>query len=250
MSHVEKNTTPGETMDEREWLTSNDYERMLMRCSRVSQRKKRLFYAACCRMVPDVLTQPTQFKAVDLFEQLADTTNPTTEANLTEELIELGPFGEILARPTESVVGMCLYCSCMARARREGLSGNAHRKAVLETWKDNGKPEVAELLRDTVDNPFRPLNPYVKTWNKPKTAKILIPAEGWEFLLDNKVSRLGPSAYEHRREDGSLENDRLLVLADRLEEAGCREENLLSHLRKPGKHYRGYWSLDLVCELF
>jgi hypothetical protein len=79
-------------------------------------------------------------------------------------------------------------------------------------------------------------------------------------------------------EDGRLDPDRLAVLSDALEEAGCPEaeckycygrgdgltngtdspfclkcnstgrvsNQLLTHLRSPGPHYRGMWSLDLV----
>jgi hypothetical protein len=40
--------------------------------------------------------------------------------------------------------------------------------------------------------------------------------------------------------------DHLPILADALEDAGCTEADLLSHLRSPGPHVRGCWSLDLV----
>lgn len=40
--------------------------------------------------------------------------------------------------------------------------------------------------------------------------------------------------------------DRLPVLADALEDAGCDSEPLLAHLRGPGPHVRGCWALDAV----
>ena len=43
-----------------------------------------------------------------------------------------------------------------------------------------------------------------------------------------------------------LDPDRLAVLADALEEAGCDNADLLSHLRGPGPHVRGCWALDLL----
>jgi len=46
--------------------------------------------------------------------------------------------------------------------------------------------------------------------------------------------------------EGFLDNDRLAVLADALEEAGCTEQAILDHLRSPGPHARGCWALDLV----
>jgi hypothetical protein len=40
--------------------------------------------------------------------------------------------------------------------------------------------------------------------------------------------------------------DRLPILADALEEAGCDNLDLLNHCRGPGPHVRGCWVLDLV----
>ena len=46
--------------------------------------------------------------------------------------------------------------------------------------------------------------------------------------------------------DGTLDRARLAVLSDALEEVGCTDTALLSHLRSPGPHVRGCWALDLV----
>jgi hypothetical protein len=40
--------------------------------------------------------------------------------------------------------------------------------------------------------------------------------------------------------------DRLPVLADALEEAGCTNADILDHLRGPGPHARGCWAVDLL----
>jgi hypothetical protein len=40
--------------------------------------------------------------------------------------------------------------------------------------------------------------------------------------------------------------DRLPILADALEDAGCADAELLGHLRSPGPHVRGCWAVDLV----
>jgi hypothetical protein len=40
--------------------------------------------------------------------------------------------------------------------------------------------------------------------------------------------------------------DRLPILADALEDAGCDAVELLAHLRGPGPHVRGCWAVDLV----
>jgi hypothetical protein len=91
-------------------------------------------------------------------------------------------------------------------------------------------PEYARLLRDVVGNPFRPvaLSPSWLTWN------------------DGIVVRLARAAYDERKvPEGTLDNGRLAILADALEEAGCSDADILGHLRRPGPHVRGCWLVDL-----
>jgi inactivated superfamily I helicase len=88
--------------------------------------------------------------------------------------------------------------------------------------------EQARLLREVVSNPFRPLavNP---AWQTPA------------------VLALAQAAYDNRiLPAGTLEPERLAVLADALEEAGCTNSELLDHLRSNGTHVRGCWAVDLV----
>ncbi len=40
--------------------------------------------------------------------------------------------------------------------------------------------------------------------------------------------------------------DRLPVLADALEDAGCTDAAILDHCRGPGPHVRGCWVVDLI----
>jgi hypothetical protein len=40
--------------------------------------------------------------------------------------------------------------------------------------------------------------------------------------------------------------DRLPILGDLLEEAGCDDAAILSHRRGPGPHCRGCWVVDLL----
>jgi hypothetical protein len=40
--------------------------------------------------------------------------------------------------------------------------------------------------------------------------------------------------------------DRLPILADALQDAGCDDETVLNHCRRPGGHVRGCWVVDLA----
>jgi hypothetical protein len=70
----------------------------------------------------------------------------------------------------------------------------------------------------------------------------------WLTWNDGTVGRLARAAYDGRRMPaGEMEPERLAVLADALEDAGCRDQEVLGHLRESGKvHYRGCWVLDLL----
>lgn len=98
----------------------------------------------------------------------------------------------------------------------EGIAREAHY--YLE------RKEQAVLLRDIFGNPFRPvaIDPAWLAWN------------------DGTIRRLAESIYEERR----FEN--MPILADALEDAGCRAQAILDHCRGPGPHVRGCWVVDLL----
>jgi hypothetical protein len=65
--------------------------------------------------------------------------------------------------------------------------------------------------------------------------------------LTPDVLALAQAAYDKRiLPAGTLEPDRLAILADALEEAGCDNADLLNHLRSPGPHVRGCFPLDAI----
>jgi hypothetical protein len=86
----------------------------------------------------------------------------------------------------------------------------------------------AHLLRCVFGNPFRPA-----TFDGVR----LTPAG----------LSLAAAAYDDRSlPSGELDPARLAVLSDALEEAGCDDAAILSHLRSPGPHARGCRALDLL----
>jgi hypothetical protein len=61
------------------------------------------------------------------------------------------------------------------------------------------------------------------------------------------VEALAHAAYDERLlPGGRLDPQRLAVLADALEEAGCADPDLLGHLRTALPHIRGCWVVDLL----
>jgi hypothetical protein len=58
---------------------------------------------------------------------------------------------------------------------------------------------------------------------------------------------LAQAAYDERNlPSGLLDTNRLAVLADALEDAGCTGPDILEHLRGNAPHVRGCWVLDLI----
>jgi hypothetical protein len=104
-------------------------------------------------------------------------------------------------------------------------------------WEAESEAELAaqaDLLRDVVGNPFRPV--------------AVDPAWlGWNGGI---VPRLARAVYDNQPPDtGFLDKSRLLILADALEEAGCRERYLLGHCRGDAPHARGCFLVDALLGL-
>jgi anti-anti-sigma regulatory factor len=57
---------------------------------------------------------------------------------------------------------------------------------------------------------------------------------------NSTIPKMAQAIYEARA------YDRLPILADALEEAGCSKEDLLSHCRQGGEHVEGCWLIDLL----
>lgn len=82
----------------------------------------------------------------------------------------------------------------------------------------------ADALRDIVGNPFR----------RP------ILDQSWRLWRNDTIGCLARAIYVDRG------FDRMPILGDALEEAGCERSGILSHCRAPMQHVRGCWVLDLL----
>jgi hypothetical protein len=123
-----------------------------------------------------------------------------------------------------------------ARAAARGLprvvgDDQAWRAAARAVARSSSLIEAAGLLRDIFGNPFRP---------------VLLD-RCWLAWQNGTIVKLAQAAYEVRvLSSGLLDNDRLAILADALEDAGCTDAEMLAHCREPAEHVRGCWLLDLL----
>jgi hypothetical protein len=212
---------------------------------RASERQLRLFACACCRRIERLLTDKRLLQGVEAIEQLADGYRQREELESVFGAVEqiyqehLGRYGQsrrivgapaiwtlVDWQPDQSEYGTCQPETMTANltAYEVGLGGNFNRDA--EGWRAESREHQAQchLLRDIVGNPFRPVT---------IPASVLV----WN---DCTIPRIAQGIYDERA------FNRLPILADALEDAGCDNADILKHCRQPGEHLRGCWALDLL----
>jgi hypothetical protein len=87
---------------------------------------------------------------------------------------------------------------------------------------------LCHIVRDSFANIFHRVR-FLPSWRTPM------------------VLELARAAYHHRQLPvGNLDASPLATLANALEDVGCKNIDLLRHLRDSGPHTRGCWAVDLV----
>ncbi len=74
----------------------------------------------------------------------------------------------------------------------------------------------------------------------PAPRTLCLPDPSWLAWNDGAIRKIAQTIYDARA------FDRLPLLADALEDAGCTDAAVLSHCREPGEHVRGCWVVDLL----
>ena len=234
-------------MTEAEWLICGDPRPMVEYVRvRASERKLRLFLCACARRIWHLLADEAARHTVEVAERFADHCTDFRELSLARTSVWVG--NRLEERPPGGGAAREVVRAASARAVARAAKGGA-----LHTWfaaelaarctpdqttrfksQDIRKREqvaVCALLRDLFGNPFRPIR--------------LDPV--WTAWHEGCVLRIAQAAYAERDlPAGDLASVYPSILADALEEAGCEEADLLTHLRGPGPHVRGCWAIDLL----
>jgi hypothetical protein len=89
----------------------------------------------------------------------------------------------------------------------------------------------------TAEEVYRPLRDLLREVDGPAPYRSVTADPSW---LTSAVVSLAEGIYADRA------FDRLPILADALQDAGCDNSDVLEHCRGPGPHVRGYWVVDLV----
>jgi hypothetical protein len=212
---------------EAEWLAATDPEPMLkfLRGGAISARKRRLFACWCCRLIWQRLPSAAWRHAVEVTARTVD--GRATDADRQAAVLAANPplIAEFADRGQHPRADHSL-AAAMRATYRDASHANALATAVHTASADpSTRPRQADLLRELVGNPFRrrdALDPEWLAWN------------------DGAVLMVATAAYKGR------DLSALFLVADALEDAGCTDAELLSHLREPGPHVRGCWAVDHI----
>jgi hypothetical protein len=221
-------------MTEDDWLSATDPRPMLDSLHTrggASERKLRLFTVACGRRYRVLLDCYTRDpggeegagarlcdEILDAAERQADGAGSPKQLLMLQLQLGQQPtellwtLGDILRGDTTPWGRLC-----------EDRSAPVREEAGVDL--DDLRRFLTGLLRCVFGNPFRPapsLAPAVVSWN------------------GSTVPKLAAAIY------GERAFDRLPVLADALEDAGCTDAAILGHCRMGGEHARGCWVVDLV----
>jgi hypothetical protein len=194
-----------------EWDACSDPERMLEAIGqRLTNRKLQLFGCGCARQVWDQLPEWGQ-EAVSGVEQTVDEKEAgrleAAFADVRAAILAGGPLLGLTALMFRPQFAAPLLIRLVLRGLPSAESAATSQAAIL---------------RCVAGNPFRRLRRFRPVW---RTSDVLALAAG--AYAENAF-------------------DRLPILADALQDAGCTDERMLTHLRSPGPHTRGCWALDLI----
>lgn len=182
----------------------------------VGERKLRLFAVALARRVWDRIGNEAIRRAVEVAERRAEEQADDADLHTAVSAVE-APL------PLPYRVHQIALSSAYPMASRGAMMA-AHHAACTKMRRAG----VVVVLREVFgDDEYQPTLP-------------------GSACLTDEVRDLALAAYEERvLPTGALLGERLAVLSDALEEAGCTG-SVLTHLRSPGPHVRGCWALDLI----
>lgn len=224
-------------MTEADWQWCTIPMRMLeFLGAEASDRKLRLFACACCRRFLDLLPDDRVRSSLETAERFAD--GMASLAELQEaQRVAYGAYVEFSDtdgsgqfRGWESAsLAVAGACWTEVNGRDAGLSDvvdNTLGLARAERCRSFTNPRLERRrqssdLRDLFGNPFRP-TVFEPEWITPEAAELA------------------------QTIDRDRAFDRMPILGDALEVAGCDRTPILSHCRSRLNHARGCWVVDSI----
>jgi hypothetical protein len=243
------------TVTNQEWRRCKDPMRMIEGLKDVASGRKGILYlCGCCRLVWELLYDDSSKEAVDVAERYADGLATYEELrgaeygaecptfgydfepriwrrwgvgvpNSVQNLVKMGVLTEQQLEEDEPEVDPVVKSRLMAAAAL--ADGTCSPDPFGSGWWTDSISVVDSasgewLLRCVFNKPFLPPVMFDSDWTTPT------------------VASLAEAIYSERA------FDRMPILGDALEEAGCNNVDILSHCRSDKPHIRGCWVVDLV----
>jgi len=249
-------------MTEAEWNACTDPQPMLAFLNgRISPRKQQLFAVACCLRVTDLIPTDASKECVLTTERYADSAADDAELERAVEASIAACSREPELRRQRgspwSLVDVQAI-NAVSRVHRGNGQGTEHAAAAARAWDVCIKKarageagygvEADDFSQRLQDRTFRleRAMEYAGQADVLRDLLGLLPfrsiamEQNWLAWNNGTVPKLARAIYEERS------YDRLPILADALEDAGCTNADILSHCRQPGEHCRGCWVVDLL----
>lgn len=222
-------------VSERDWATATDPLTVLLhlRLRGASERKARLFAVASVRRVGDMLTQAAR-EGLVVAERLADGEVAEAGRKRARRLVSEVVSEDVSTASYRRGVARRAVSEALRQAGWQAADGSARciiGIQLAERYEAEGQGRDANavdadaallaLARDIFGHLLNPVS-FDPSW---RTEAVVALARG---IYEERVF------------------ERLPVLADALEDAGCSDEAVLAHCRGDWPHHRGCWVVDEV----
>lgn len=226
-------------MTEAEWLACADPQPMLTFLStKISDRKLRLFVAGYSRCLWQQLHADSR-QAVETAERFADGRATIEELHQAERRArrraedeedqsqDLRDQASTLEQSLDQEWDLMLQGANQCDRQNAALIAEAATIPDLDTFIavpmgfSGHYEDAVRMLCCIIGNPFRPIA-LDSSW------------------LSSTVQQLAATIYDDRA------FDRMPILGDALEDAGCTDAAILEHCRSKSEHVRGCWAVDIL----
>lgn len=223
-----------------------------------NDRNFRLFACACCRRIWDRIPEQCNREAVLAVEEFLDGHLPASaleEAVSASSRVEYTEDGRKRSEPgywTVKFLGRGFYKMTAAASALLVAS-----QVMFMADEEYGREARREFHSCYYAGDGYFLKPF--RWPLPVPSSVCVEASAQASILrcifgplrfrlvtmdlarrTHTVVSLARAIYQQRA------FDRLPILADALEEAGCANQDILEHCRNPGEHVRGCWAVDVL----